>query len=164
MLTLDPMRGKILGGIILALVVGFLLGWSFHPAPVSAPAVNIAASQPSAAGESAAKTVSMMLDFGDGTVRTFPNVELSGAQNVFAATKALSESGNGFVFKSQPPGQYGIMIDQIGNRKNGEGGAYWLFWVNNAMAEQSADNTILKPGDVVEWKFIKLNMDGAKQN
>ena len=162
------MRYKIFSGGLLLLVVGFLLGWSFHPTPANGPTVRVApAVVPSSAANVATlpaqQTASVMLDFGDGTVRTFPRVEIAGAKTVFDVIKTLSQRGDGFAFQYQPPGKYGILIDQIGNKKGGAEGKYWLFWVNNAMAEQSADNTPIHPGDAIEWKFINLKMDGAAQ-
>lgn len=151
---------KKIGFSVLLLVVGFFLGWSYHPRVAVAPVVN---EQKQAAEQTPeAQTVSVMLDFGDGTVRSFQNVPVGNAKNVFDIMKTLSETGNGFVFKYKPPGQYGIMIDQIGNKVAGdEGGKYWLFWVNNGEAMQSADNTPLKAGDVIEWKFINMKFDGV---
>lgn len=146
---------------VLLFVVGFLLGWSYHPRIASAPVVNeknVTVTQQAPV----VQTVSVMLDFGDGTVRTFQNVNIGNAKNLFDVVKTLSETGNGFVFKYKPPGQYGVMIDQIGNKNSGdEGGKYWLFWVNNIEAMQSADNTPVKAGDVIEWKFINMKADGV---
>ena len=103
-----------------------------------------------------------MLDFGDGVVRTWNDVELPAKPTLFETMKTLSESGNGFVFKYGQPGQYGIMIEEIGDKKNGDNGKYWLFWVNNRMGEKAADATALASGDVIEWKFVNLKLDSAK--
>ena len=154
-----------LGGAVL-LVVGYLLGWGMHPGLVTAPSVPAPIENTNTGdGPMVAEkpqTVSVMVDFGDGNVQTFRDVDIRAAKDVFAATKMLSETGKGFVFQYQPPGQYGILVDQIGGKKGGdEGGKYWLFWVNNVMAEQAADRTPVSPGDVVEWKFINLKMDDS---
>lgn len=162
----NPMRTKwYLGGVVL-LVVGYLLGWGMRPGIVTAPTVPTQSEKTNASNVPAApekpQTVSVMIDFGDGNVQTFRDVEMRVAKDVFAVTKMLSQTGKGFVFQYQPPGQYGILVDQIGNKKGGdEGGKYWLFWVNNVMAEQAADRTSVSPGDVIEWKFINLKMDNS---
>jgi hypothetical protein len=152
-----------IGGAVL-LVVGYLLGWGMHPGLVTAPSVPVAVEDTNGGNVASVsqkpQTVSVMLDFGDGNVQTFRDVDIRAAKDVFAVTKMLSEIGKGFVFQYQPPGQYGVLVDQIGNKKGGdEGGKYWLFWVNNVMAEQAADRTPVLAGDVIEWKFINLKMD-----
>jgi hypothetical protein len=159
------MRWKNWFGALVALAVGFLLGWSVHPTPAASPtAVTVEVASPTkAAGEEKPKTASLMLDFGDGTVKTFPDVDVAKGPNLLEVMKNLSQAGNGFVLSAKPPGQYGVMVDQIGDKKNGDQGKYWLFWVNNVMAEKSADNTVLAPGDAVEWKFVNLKTTGQAQ-
>jgi len=49
----------------------------------------------------------------------------------------------------------GILIEAIGDRKNGQDGKYWLYYVNGEMPMVSADKIILKIGDKVEFKFEK---------
>ena len=151
----------------LLLVVGFLLGWNLHPGLVLAPTASPVPSEAPVVSPNTTEspdTVSVMLDFGDGTVRTFHGVNREEHATVFALMKALSETGNGFVFQYQPPGEYGTLVETIGNKKGGEdGGKFWLFWVNNVLAEQAADRTPLAPGDVIEWKFVRLAAEGSAQ-
>ena len=47
----------------------------------------------------------------------------------------------------------GIMIEAIGDKKNGEGQKYWLYYVNGEMPQVAADKYLLKVGDKVEFKF-----------
>jgi len=47
----------------------------------------------------------------------------------------------------------GIFIETIGDKKNGDKGKYWMYYVNGEMPMVSADNMILKVGDKVEFKF-----------
>jgi hypothetical protein len=155
------MRPKIWLGAALLVVVGFLLGWSLHPAPAVAPGIGVAGLNVGVTTTPVekAKTVSVMLDYGDGTIKTWDDVDISKSANLFEVLKTLSAGSDGFALDAKPPGEYGVMIDRIGDKKNGdEGGKYWLFYVNGKMGEKSSDNTELKPGDVVEWKFVKLKM------
>lgn len=50
---------------------------------------------------------------------------------------------------------FGILVEAIGNKENGQGGKYWLYYVNGQMPMVSADKNVLKPGDKVEFKFEK---------
>lgn len=148
-------------GALLA-AVGFLLGWSVHPTPYLAPqAASVPSAEVGAATPAEAATASMMIDFGDGDVRTWSGVAINDGETVLDLTRSLSGDG-GFALKEEPPGKYGVMVDAIGDKINGsDGGKYWTFYVNDAMGDRSSDATALAPGDVVEWKFVKLVPDGS---
>jgi hypothetical protein len=49
----------------------------------------------------------------------------------------------------------GIFINAIGDKKNGDGTLYWLYYINGDIPMVSADNNLLNPGDRVEFKFEK---------
>ncbi len=50
---------------------------------------------------------------------------------------------------------FGILIEAIGNKKNGQDGKYWMYYVNNEMPMVSVDKKEIKPGDKVEFRFEK---------
>ncbi len=146
------MKPKLAASFIVVALAAFLLGWSFGPSLAPAPAA------PAPAMDQKERTVSVMLDFGDGTVRTYEGVAFAEGETLFDVMLRLSERGDGFVFRHQPPGQYGILIDQIGNMASGADGKYWLWYENNRMGQVASDAYVLRPGDVIEWKFINLKM------
>jgi len=47
----------------------------------------------------------------------------------------------------------GVLIDSIGELKNGTGGKYWQYRVNGVMPQVGAGAYVLKNGDSVEWFF-----------
>jgi len=47
----------------------------------------------------------------------------------------------------------GILIDGIGNYQGGTDNLYWFLYVDGKMSEKSADNTMVSPGEKVEFKF-----------
>ena len=47
----------------------------------------------------------------------------------------------------------GVMIEAIGDKKNGQDQKYWLYYVNGEMPEVAADKKLIKVGDKVEFKF-----------
>ncbi|MBU3934794.1 DUF4430 domain-containing protein [Patescibacteria group bacterium] len=49
----------------------------------------------------------------------------------------------------------GILVEAIGDKENGQDNNYWLYYVNGEMPMVSADKTVLKFGDMVEFKFEK---------
>lgn len=49
----------------------------------------------------------------------------------------------------------GIMIEKIGDKKNGEDNKYWQYWINDNYAKVGADSYIIKAEDKIKWKFEK---------
>lgn len=49
----------------------------------------------------------------------------------------------------------GVLIETIGDAKNGNSGKYWLYYVNGEMPQVAADKKEIKAGDKVEFKFEK---------
>lgn len=155
------MKTKLGISFAIVAVAAFLLGWSFGPQLASGPTANanvgvdnyqLLQDQPSKA-----RTVSVMFDYGDGTVKTYEHLAFTEGQTLFDATKTAIE-GDGLPFRYQPPGQYGILIDQIGSMAGGTDGKYWLWYENNRMGQVASDAYVLQPGDVIEWKFVNLKM------
>ncbi len=145
---------KALGYIVIALVA-FLLGWGVGPRITpSVPAPQ----QPLAESQAPAGTAALMLDFGDGTVKTYTDLAFADGETLFDLTKRAAEN-NGLTFEYQPPGQYGILIDQIGLMRGGTDNKYWLWYENGRMGQVASDAYLLQPGDVLEWKFVNLKME-----
>ena len=49
--------------------------------------------------------------------------------------------------------ELGVLITKIGDKKNGEDGKYWQYFVNGEYAKVGVSQYGLKAGDAVEWKF-----------
>ena len=47
----------------------------------------------------------------------------------------------------------GVLIEAIGNKKNGDENKYWLYYINDEMPMVAADKKEIKPRDKVEFKF-----------
>lgn len=150
------MKIKLAAAFIVVAAASFLFGWSFGPQLAPQPAVNAPAAN-APLMESDLQPVSIMLDFGDGTVKTYEYADFLKGQTLFDVMKNLSVRER-FDFKYQPPGQYGILIDQIGPMAGGTDGKYWLWYENNRMGQVASDVYKLKSGDVIEWKFVNLKM------
>lgn len=59
---------------------------------------------------------------------------------------------NGLNLKTKTYG-IGILVEAIGEKENGQGGLYWMYYVNDVMPQVSSDKYRLKPGDKVEFRF-----------
>jgi len=50
---------------------------------------------------------------------------------------------------------FGIFIEAIGDKENGEDGKYWMYYVNEEMPMMAVDKKEIGPGDKIEFKFEK---------
>ena len=104
--------------------------------------------------ESEEISVSLMLDFGNGQVRTY-DTSLAEGVTVFNLLEKITVQEN-FKFNSKDYGELGVLVESIGDIENdARGEQFWQYWVNNEYAKIGASNYDLNDGDVVEWKFIK---------
>lgn len=107
---------------------------------------------------SPSKTIeaSLMIDFSDGRIITCNKKQLGEEKTAFKLLQICSENAeNPFELKYENYPELGALINQIGERKSGEEGKYWQYWVNNEYAQIGASQFLLKDKDIVEWKFIK---------
>lgn len=129
--------------LILLVVVLAIGAWAvrgFFDARTSAPAINVAQG-----------TVNVAIDFGNGT-KNFSYVNVASSATVFDALKSAAMQENVALDYKTYPGM-GILVTKIGDKANGTGKAYWQFWLNGVYSQKSADQTPVKAGDKVEWKF-----------
>ena len=115
---------------------------------------NIPDSPLSSPAATAEKAVSVMIDYGGGTLTTFTDIQFGDGETLFEllAKKLSAES---ITFEYRDYKELGKLITRIGDKENGDGKQYWQYWVNNRHAEVGADAYALRPGDVIEWKFLK---------
>jgi hypothetical protein len=52
---------------------------------------------------------------------------------------------------------FGTLVESIGGLKNSPDKA-WIYFVNGASAAVGADSYLVKPGDTIEWKYLKPSM------
>lgn len=104
--------------------------------------------------------VKLMIDFGDGQVNTFNDVEVNKNASVFELLSRVAEKNSlKFEYKDYG-GPMGIFIDSINGVGSDLGGnKYWQFWVNNIFSEVGASSYRLQNGDLVEWKYIKEQLN-----
>jgi hypothetical protein len=49
---------------------------------------------------------------------------------------------------------FGVFIESIGDKLNTKDNA-WIYYVNGISGDMAADKKIIKPGDIVEWRYEK---------
>ncbi len=110
---------------------------------------------PRIAQEQVSGTVSLIVDFSDppaGGVREWKDVPYMMGQTAFSILKDATASV-GLALYSSEASSTGVFIRQIGDKKNGDGGKYWQYWVNGKYAMVAADQKLLAPADIILWKF-----------
>ena len=102
----------------------------------------------------AAQTVELTVDYGDGVRKIFVwdwQPELT----VLAAIERADANPHGLDFKHKGSGATAVLtqIDDLKNEGGGADSRNWLFRVNGTLADRSFGIYELAPGDHVEWKF-----------
>ena len=147
------MKNLIIGiVVVLALAVGFIAGQQM-------PGFLTCESEPTPLATETEEdiadsiTTSLMLDFGEGKLEVFNNIELASGSSVFALLeKVISESDITLEYKDYG-GDMGVFVESIGEAKSDfNADRYWQYWVNNEYATQGASLMELHDGDTVLWK------------
>ena len=97
-------------------------------------------------------SASIMVDFGGGEVALFPDLAVEPDTMLLGLLeRVVTESG--LAFETRAFEGLGVMVDSIGDKRNGENDRYWVYWVNNAEIPVGADQYAVQPGDIVLWKY-----------
>lgn len=146
---------KIFAKIIIFIAIFFI---GFYTGQQYVPPALPDNEQPAAEQRDAEQiTVSLMLDYGNGEIKTFNKVALpEKANSVFDLLQKIA-ADNGLELKSQDHGgDLGIFVEAInGQESDFANDQFWQYWVNNEYAKIGASNYYLADGDVVEWKYVK---------
>jgi hypothetical protein len=95
-----------------------------------------------------------MFVYGDGRVKVYKDIAVAEKETMMQLLeKTLKAATLNFTTKSYAG--LGRIIDSIGDKRNGDDGQYWQFWVNNQYIPVGADAYIVNPGDVILWQFTK---------
>ncbi|MBU4023495.1 DUF4430 domain-containing protein [Patescibacteria group bacterium] len=96
--------------------------------------------------------VLLVIDDSEGTPRTF-EVEFNEEATAFDLLRDKAEELD--IFLKIKNYDFGILIEAIGDKENGQDGKYWLYYVNGEMPMISADQQAIESGDKIEFKFEK---------
>ncbi|RLF46135.1 MAG: hypothetical protein DRN17_01100 [Thermoplasmata archaeon] len=103
-------------------------------------------------------TASVKIDFGNGTVWSYPNISVEGKNaTVYGILIEAAHEGN-FSVKYTYYGQYdSILVDSIAGVVNGDGNNYWQYWLNGDYGMVGADKQPIADNDIIEWKFTSFS-------
>lgn len=142
------MRPKFIGLIIIGLGVIFLSSLALfgHQALVvkSKPLVQTENYLPQEVS-----TFVLIFDFDNGAI-TSSTLSYETDQSLFEALKKTS-----LQIKTENYPLLGAIVKNINGFENNTDGKYWQYWINGRYAEIGISSYIVKPSDLIEWKFIK---------
>jgi len=105
--------------------------------------------------EIAATGLSLHLDFGNGTVLDFYDIE---GTNVLNVTESITEVEVIW---------YGdlVFVTSIAGVSNNESaGLWWQYWVNDELGPVAANKYQVQDGDIVSWRRIPPEMESTDQS
>jgi len=71
---------------------------------------------------------------------------------------ASADSKKPFLFKTKTFSGLGEFVEEINGLKNNpQENKYWIYYLNGKSAKLGISTQVVKPGDVIEWKFEKSN-------
>lgn len=101
--------------------------------------------------------VSLMIDYGNGQVKVYPEVKLSYGSTVFDLLKRVSSIDKKFILNyvedKENQEVANLSINDFQSYTNGQ---QWLVWLNNSLQLEAVNKIRLKTGNVIELKYIKL--------
>jgi Domain of unknown function (DUF4430) len=108
-----------------------------------------------AVGQSAAPTVRLSVDYGDGVIKTITDLAWSKGDTVLDAMKVATARPHGVSFGYTGSGETAVLtkIDDVPNQGGGVGKKNWQYWVNDAYGDRSFAAFELHAQDVVLWRF-----------
>ncbi|MDD3734891.1 MAG: DUF4430 domain-containing protein [Candidatus Pacebacteria bacterium] len=97
-------------------------------------------------------SVNLVINYGEGGIIEFTRqgVGNDGVSVLDLLLEFTQAQGINVVKKDS---DFGVMIESIGDKKNGDDGKYWMFYINGELSPVGVSEAKVKPGDTVEFKF-----------
>lgn len=140
-------RRGLLAGAVLATML-LVMG---SPARLEAEPQKATENKPTS-DKPAAKTVSLTIDFSDGSQLVFPALPWQEKQTVLSTLEQAAKHPRGVKLEKRGSGET-AMVTAIGGAENEGSGRNWLFRVNGDLGDRSSAIFEVSPGDAVLWKF-----------
>ena len=133
---------------LVSLVLGATLGATFHKE-------TVVVREGTANTPAAMTSVNLMIDYGNGTVKTWNTVSWHEAMSVLDLMKTVA-GANAITLLTKDTGSNLSTVQSIdGITNESKTSMRWQYWVNNNYEPRIASKYYLKPGDLVVWKYVK---------
>ena len=151
----NPFDKQALSVALVSLVLGIVLGATFHKE-------TVVVREGTANTPAAMTSVNLMIDYGNGTIKTWNTVSWHESMSVLDLMSTVAEArGITMLTKDQAGGLLGVQsIDGIQNENTTN--MRWQYWVNNNYEPRIASKYYLKPGDLIVWKYVTEQKETSK--
>ena len=104
-------------------------------------------------GQAQSATVRLVIDYGDGVIKTITGLPWAKGSTVFDVMNAAKGRPHGISFTYTGSGAFAFLtgIDEVANE--GGGKKNWQLWVNTRYADKSFGAYEVQPLDVVFWRL-----------
>lgn len=133
-------------------VIAAIFGAGVYAAPYIRPDLP---ELPSSIRERLPHSASLMIDYGNGTVRTFDSVSVSAEATVFDLLKTAAEENNLALETKDYGGDLGVFIVSIDGVGEGAADKWWQYWINNHYGQAGVSTQGVSEGDIVVLKFVE---------
>jgi hypothetical protein len=100
--------------------------------------------------------VHLMIDYGNGTVKTYNDVSVAYSDTVFTVLKAVADKNNIDLEYKDYAGDMGVFLESINAiGKDSTGKKWWQFWVNGVYSQVGVSSYKVQAGDSIELKFTQ---------
>ena len=133
---------------LVSLVIGATLGATFHKE-------TVVVREGTANTPAAMTSVNLMVDYGNGTIKTWNTVSWHEAMSVLDLMKTVA-GANAITLLTKDNGSGLSTVQSVdGIANESKTNMRWQYWVNNNYEPRIASKYYLKPGDLVVWKYTK---------
>lgn len=133
--------------LVVGVFIGALLGASFLKE-------TVVVREGTADTPAAMSSVDLMIDYGNGTVKTWNTVSWHEAMSIVNLLETVA-GAKGITLLTKDGGDKNITVTTIdGIANDAEKNMRWQYWINNTYEPRIASKYFLKPGDIVLWKMV----------
>ena len=133
---------------LVSLVLGATLGATFHKE-------TVVVREGTANTPAAMTSVNLMIDYGNGTIKTWNTVSWHETMSVLDLMKTVA-GVNAITLLTKDSGSGLSTVESVDGISNeSKLSMRWQYWVNNNYEPRIASKYYLKPGDLVVWKYTK---------
>jgi len=101
------------------------------------------------------KTVTLIVDYGDGTERRFTAIPCEKEMTALDAMNAAKAHPRGIEFEYTGSGETALLTQIDGLANEGGKGLNWIFRVNDRLGDRSFAEYRVESGDTLLWRFDK---------
>lgn len=130
------------------LIIGVAIGAALHKE-------TVVVREGTADTPAAMSSVNLMIDYGNGTIKTWNTVTWHEAMSVYGLLETVAAANAITIVEGNLGGKNRTVLAIDGVANGAEPGARWQYWINNTYEPRIASQYFIRPGDIILWKYVK---------